>query len=172
MESNGADVYVLLNPFRGNVREFRILTRVLADLGRDNDDLEAVEGYYAPDIDAALIGACFTPDARSRLGLEGMQASVARCGLPMVVPARLDEAAAARFFDEHLLRYDTYVQLYPSAAEPLGLFERMVERLGEQVVLRPRAGTDSDYNFDLRRELPVIGVRHAPLSWRRADSSW
>lgn len=168
MESNGADVYVLLNPFRCNVREFRILTRVLADL--DRDDLEAVEGYYAPDIDAALIGTCFTPDARSRRGVEGMQTCVARCGLPLVVPARLDAAAARRFFDEHLLRYDTYVQLYPSAAEPLGLFERIVERLGEQVVLRPRAGTESDYNFDLRLEVPVIGVRHATMPRWRADS--
>jgi hypothetical protein len=171
MESNGADVYVLLNPFRCNVREFRILTRVLADLS--SDDLEAAEGYYAPDIDAALVGACFTPQARARLRVEGMQASIARCGLPLVVPARLDTAAAARFFDEHLLRYDTYVQLYPSADEPLGLFERMVERLGEQVVLRPRAGTESDYNFDLRHEVPVIGALHATMpSWRRADSSW
>lgn len=171
MESNGADVYVLLNPFRCNVREFRILTRVLADL--DSDDLEAVEGYYAPDIDAALIGACFTSDTRSRLGIEGMQARVARCGLPLVVPARLDVAAARRFFDEHLLRYDTYVQLYPSAVERMGLFERIVERMGEQVALRPRAGTESDYNFDLRQEVPVIGVRHATMpSWRRAESSW
>jgi hypothetical protein len=171
MESNGADVYVLLNPFRCNVREFRILTRVLADLG--SDDLEAGEGYYAPDIDAALIGACFTSDARSRLGVEGMQACVARCGLPLVVPARLELAAATRFFHEHLRRYDTYVQLYPSAEEPLGLFERIVERLGDQVTLRPRAGTESDYNFDLRQEVPVIGVLHATLpSWRRAESSW
>ncbi|HUQ03625.1 MAG TPA: hypothetical protein VM261_14105 [Kofleriaceae bacterium] len=161
---------MLLNPFRGNVREFRILTRVLADLG--GDVLEAVEGYYAPDIDAALIGACFSSDARLRLGVAGMQASVARCGLPMVVPARLEVATARRFFDEHLLRYDTYVQLYPSAAEPMGLFERIVERLGEQVALRPRAGTDSDYNFDLRHEVPVIGARHATMpSWRRAESS-
>jgi hypothetical protein len=171
MESNGADVYVLLNPFRSNVREFQILTRVLVDLG--SDDLDAVEGYYAPDIDAALIGACFTRDARSHLGVAGMQARVARCGLPLVVPARFDAAAAARFFDEHLRRYDTYVQLYPSAAEPMGLVERMVVRLGEQVALRPRAGTDSDYNFDLRHEVPVVGVRHVTMpSWRRADSSW
>lgn len=171
MESTGADVYVLLNPFRCNVREFRILTRVLEDLG--GDELEAAEGFYAPDIDAALIGACFTSAAHSRLGVEGMQVSVARCGLPMVVPARLDLATARRFFDEHLLRYDTYVQLYPSVEEPMGLFERIVQRLGEQVVLRPRAGTESDYNFDLRHEVPVIGVRHPTMpSWGRAESSW
>jgi hypothetical protein len=50
----------------------------------------------------------------------------------------------------------------------------MVVRLGEHVALRPRAGTESDYNFDLRHEVPVIGVLHAtmPASWRRADSSW
>mgnify|MGYP000948615056 FL=1 len=97
---------------------------------------------------------------------------IARCGLPLVVPARLDAAGAARFFDEHLLRYDTYVQLYPCAEEPMGLIERVVERLGEQVVLRPRAGTESDYNFDLRHEVPMIGVRHELPSWRRAESSW
>lgn len=173
MEPNGADVYVLLNPFRYNVREFRILTRVLADLG--GDDLEAAEGFYAPDIDAALIGACFTAAARARLGVEGMQARVARCGLPLVVPARLDPAAVRRFFDEHLLRYDTYVQLYPSAAEPLGLVERIVQRLGEQVVLRPRAGTESDYNFDLRQEVPLLGVpRPTGSSSRRVrpESAW
>jgi hypothetical protein len=171
VEPNGADVYVLLNPFRGNVREFRILTRVLADLG--SDELEAVEGFYAPDIDTALIGALFTADARSHLGVSGMQARVARCGLPLVVSARLDNAAAARFFDEHLRRYDTYVQLYPSASEPLGLFERIVAQLGEHVATRPRAGTDSDYNFDLRHEVPVLGARHATMPpWRRADSSW
>jgi hypothetical protein len=170
MQSNSADVYLLLNPFRCNVREFRILTRVLGDLG---SELEAAEGYYAPDIDAALIGACFTSAASSRLGVEGMQASVARCGLPLVVPARLDRAAAHRFFDAHLSRYDTYVQLYPSAAEPMGLLERIVQRLGEQVVLRPRPGTESDYNFDLGQEVPVMGVRHATRSdWRRAESSW
>lgn len=170
MDSIGADVYVLLNPFRCNVREFRIITRVLADL--DSDDLEAVDGYYAPDIDAALIGTCFTAAARARLGVEGMQACIARCGLPLVVPARLDAAGVARFFDEHLLRYDTYVQLYPSAAEPMGLFERMIVQLGEHAVLRPRAGTESDYNFDLRHEVPVIGVLHELPSWRRAESSW
>lgn len=33
-----------------------------------------MEGDYAPDIDAALVGACFTSDTRSRLGSEGVHA--------------------------------------------------------------------------------------------------
>ena len=171
MDTDGTDVYVLLHPFRCNWREFGILTRVLADL--DADQLDAAEGFYAPDIDAALIGVCFADTARLHLGTRGMQAAVARTGLPMVVPATLSEAQAHRFFVEHMGRYDTYVQLYPAADEPIGLIERVVHRLGEQVGLRPRAGTESDYNFDLRGEVPLLEARKPTVpGWLRHDSAW
>lgn len=171
MDTDGTDIYVLLNPFRCNWREFGILTSVLADL--DAEQLEAAEGFYAPDIDAALIGLCFSDAARERLGVRGIQTTVSRTGLPMVVPATLSPEEARRFFVDHLGRYDTYVQQYPSAEEPVGLVERIVRRLGEQVTQRPRAGTESDYNFDLRGEVPVLETRQPTVpGWLRPDSAW
>lgn len=170
-EPNGTDVYVLLSPFRENVREFCILTRVLADL--DAEQLDAAEGFYAPDVDAALVGLCFADGVRRRLGPRGIQETVARTGLPMVIPATLSPADAHRFFGEHLSRYDTYVQQYPNLGEPLCLVERIVRRLGEQTALRPRAGTESDYLFDLRGEVPLVDARKPTLpGWLRPDSAW
>lgn len=170
METDGTDVYVLLNPFRCNWREFCILTRVLSDL--DADQLAAAEGFYAPDIDAALIGLCFTDAARERLGVRGVQTTIGRTGLPMVVPAMLSPTDADRFFVDHLGRYDTYVQQYPRASEPCCLVERIVRQLGEQVSLRPRAGTESDYDFDLRGEVPLVPSRAATVpGWLRADTA-
>jgi hypothetical protein len=114
---------------------------------------------------------CFSNAARERLGVRGVQSTISRTGLPMVVPATLSPQDARRFFVDHLGRYDTYVQQYPRASEP-GLVERIVRQLGEQVAQRPRAGTESDYDFDLRGEVPVLPSRAATVpGWLRADTS-
>ncbi|HVK71703.1 MAG TPA: hypothetical protein VM734_00220 [Kofleriaceae bacterium] len=156
MEPDGADVYLLLNPFRCNVREFGILTRMLADL---DDGLEAVQGHYASELDAALIGLCFSHGARRRLGPRGILDMVARTGLPMVVPERLSYADAHHFFLEHLARFDICVVQHAAAGAPVRLVEGLVRRLGEEVARRPRAGSESDYAFDLRDELPLVNAR-------------
>jgi len=62
---------------------------------------------------------------------------------------------------------------FPASAEGLGLVEGFIRTLGEQVVLRPRAGTESDYNVDLRDEVPVLETRRATNpGWLRHDSAF
>lgn len=163
------DVYLLLNPFRGNVREFCILTRVLADL--DGIYLQAAEGFYAPVIDSALVVLCFSGRARRRLGAKLIHLFAGRTGLPMVAPEALSAEDSQRFLVDHMSRYDTYVQQYAAVDEPVGLVERTILHLAEHVAPLPRAGTERDYNFDLGDEVPLLNPRKPTHPhWLRDES--
>src|SRR5262245_58444972 len=118
------DVYLVLHPFAGNVREFRILTRPLGDL--DLRYLAGAEGYYRDDLDVALVVLRFTQRAYERLGDKLVGLFCGRSGLPMVIPDRLDATQRRSFFLEHLSGYTMYVQLYPGDHEPLPLAERVL----------------------------------------------
>ena len=165
------DVYLLLNPFRSNVREFCILTHVLADL--EGVYLDSAEGYYAPDIDSALVVLCFSDRARRRLGPSMIHQFAGRSGLPMVAPEALSSEVAQRFLVDHMSRYDTYVQQYAASDEPVSLVERTILHLAEHVGPLPRAGTESDCNFDLDDELPLLNPRKATHPhWLDHDSAY
>jgi hypothetical protein len=155
------DVYLVLHPFRGNVREFGILVRPLADL--DQRYLAGAEGFYAPEIDTALVVLRFTRRAYHRLGDRHVELFVGRSGLPMVVPERLNAEARRRFFLEHLSGYSTYVQLYPSS-DQVGLAERVLINLTDHIVDPGAPRTDQELCFDIEAELPVINPRRPRLS--------
>ncbi len=145
------DVFLVMHPFRDNVREFAILTRPLADL--DDGQLAGVDGYYAPPLDTALIALRFDEGALRRLGERVVQLFASRSGLPMVVPPTLPPSARRYFFLEHLSRYTTYLQHYGPASPGHGIVEGMVRSLGEHVEELPATSA----SFDAYQELPIFG---------------
>ncbi len=161
------DVYLVLHPFAGNVREFRILVRPLGDL--DERYLSGAEGFYRADLDVALMVLRFTREAYERLGDRMMAMFCSRSGLPMVVPSRLDPLQRRTFFLEHLSGYTTYVQLYPGESEdqaPLG--ERVLIHLADHLGSRSERALDQ-VHFDVEAHLPVANPRRD--RWRHGTSS-
>jgi hypothetical protein len=163
------DVYLVLHPFRANVREFQILTRPLGDL--DALYLDACEGFYAPEVDVALAVLCFSQRARARLGPKLIHQFAGRSGLPMVVPEQLPTELQHQFLIEHMEIYTTYVQQYASKAETMPLVERTIVRLAEHLDPLPRPRTETELLFDVEAELPVLNPRkRARPGWMRAES--
>lgn len=146
------DVYLVLHPFAGNVREYRILVRPLGDM--DQRYLAGAEGFYRPDLDIAMVVLRFTPRAYERLGDKLMSMFCGRSGLPMVVPGRLDASRRRAFFLEHLSGYTTYVQLYPEDGA-LPLAERVLVHLEEHLAGRAAPGV----SFDIEAHLPIANPR-------------
>jgi hypothetical protein len=158
------DVYLVLHPFAGNAREFRILVRPLGDL--DQRYLAGAEGFYRGDFDIALVVLRFTPRAFERLGDKMVQMFCGRSGLPMVIPGRLDAARRRAFFLEHLSGYTTYVQLYPDeSALPLG--ERVLVHLEEHLGQRGQRAVGA-VGFDVEANLPVANPRRD--RWRTSTT--
>ena len=156
------DMFLVLHPFRDNVREFHVLAAPFATLSTRH--VHSVEGYYAPRIDTALIALRFNHLLLERWGHDAVHTFAARSGLPMVVPQQLTARARRRFFLRHLSGYSTYVQNYPSTAttEPLvpGVIQSLCDHLdSEPVVLNPSA-------LDMDSELPLFDGR------RRFASVW
>lgn len=156
------DVYLVLHPFAGNVREFRILVRPLGDM--DQRYLSGAEGFYRADLDVALLVLRFTARAHERLGDRLMAMFCGRSGLPMVIPSRLDPNQRRAFFLEHLSGYTTYVQLYPDVDDETALAERVLVHLTDH--LGPRSERTVDQiNFDVEANLPVANPRRD--RWRQ-----
>lgn len=129
--SDSYDVYLVLSPFCDNVREFRILFRALHDL--EGRHLLGADGYHCPESDTALVAVRFAGQAARMLGHDVVDASIARTGLPMVVPRRLGDEQRRRFHEEHLPRYTTYVQAYPQRPVQEPIFDRLLLSLAQHL---------------------------------------
>lgn len=151
------DVFLVLHPFRANIREFQILMRPLGDL--ETAYLRGAEGFYAHRIDTALVVLRFSERAIERLGERMIALFAGRSGLPMVVPDKLTADQRRAFFLEHLTGYNTYVQHYAARDEEYPLLERVVVSLAEHVQGLP--ASPGSHLFDIESELPVYG------DWRR-----
>ena len=151
------DVFLVLHPFRANIREFQILMRPLEDL--EAHYLRGAEGFYSHRIDTALVVLRFSERAMEHLGERTIALFAGRSGLPMVIPDRLSSADRRRFFLEHVTNYNTYVQHYAARGEDYPLLERVVVSLAEHLQGMP--WSPDSHKFDIARDLPVYG------EWRR-----
>ncbi len=156
------DIFLVLHPFRDNLREFQVLAQPIAELSARH--VHSVEAYYAPRIDTALVALRFSQLVVDRWGLDVVHAYAARTGLPMVVPGQLSARYRRRFFLRHLSGYSTYVQHYPRAACKAPLVENAIQSLWEHL-----ASDDTELlpcAFDPVRDLPLFDGR------RRIGSVW
>lgn len=151
--SSTFDVFLVMHPFRDNVREFQILVRPLADL--EPVHLVDAEGYYNPNLDTAAVSMRFDRRAVASLGEPALLALAGRSGLPMVVPARLSGVERQRFFLDHLSRYSTYVQQYYEPREATSMVERVLACLAAHTASDPARAARS---FDVH-DLPLINPR-------------
>lgn len=145
------DVFLVLHPFRDNVREFQVLVRPLADLQRRY--LAGADAYYCHKIDTALIALRFPQRVEERWGRRLIHLLAARPGLPMVIPRTLSNAERRGFFLQHVTRYTTYLQHYPHRDESMPLVERAVLNLADH--LREAPPPASDCYFNVAENLPL-----------------
>lgn len=127
--------FLVLEPFRDQVPEFRVLAAPLRVLG--SHMFAGAEGYYSPALDTALIALRFRAAHVDRIGRERLFALISR-GLPLLDPEKLAPRQRERFLRRHFAIYTTYVQHYPGRSGDPPLVDRVLTSLAEHVSAPPR----------------------------------
>ena len=152
------DLYVVLCPFQELCPEFKIIIQPLA--AHEAEQLCGVDGYYCDEIDSAILVLRFRRDFVDLLGPGRVAELVAHWGCPVVAPESMPERERDRFFLDHLARYTTYSQQYPSTDEHYPMLLRVLDNLSEHV-------------FAAEPKAPLVDpwLSAAPRH-RRAPSEW
>lgn len=155
------DAYVVMCPFRQLCPEFKIIIQPLA--AHEADQLEGADGYYCDEIDSAILVLRFRRDFVNLHGQVRVLELLATWGCPVVAPELMQEHERERFFYDHLARYQTYVQQYPSTEEDSPMLLRVLDNLSEHVnAPEPEPAS-----------APIVDPwMPAPSRHRRAPSEW
>lgn len=153
------DIYVVLCPFQELCPEFKIIIRPLA--AHEADQLCGADGYYCGEIDSAILVLRFRRDFVDMVGAARVLELLTTWGRPVVAPETMQSAERDRFFLDHLARYTTYVQQYPSTDENDPMLLRVLDNLSEHVNVREAVA-------------PLVDpwVSAAPKQRRATTSEW
>ena len=139
------DLYVVLHPYQDVIADFKRRLRPLG--GGSAEQLAGIEGYYCAEIDSAILNLRFRREFAEVLGTPRLFDLCGHWGRPLIAPETLPPPERDAFFLDHLSRYGTYVQLYPSRDDPTPLLLRILDNLSEHVRIISRARARSEWSF-------------------------